>query len=260
MPAPTTIALPVQVVTPATGIDREQRDRIVLENLPLVRGIALRVRNSLPVHVDLDDLIHAGVMGLMDAAAKFSLEKNVAFSTYAKHRIKGAILDSLRQADLASRDLRRRTRQVETITNELMLELGHAPTDEQIADRMGLDLMRFRQLRIDMRNVESFSASSRAQLQEDLPEPECPAQVDVQPDYLFERVELKEKLKVAVGGLPPKYQSVVSMYYTNEMTMKEIGGALGINESRVSQIHKAALKKMAVSLENSGISSLAAIA
>ncbi len=260
MPA-TLYKLPaVKAATPDTRIDRDQRDKIVLENLSLVRGIASRVRDSLPVHVDMDDLIHAGVMGLMDAATKFSEEKNVAFSTYAKHRIKGAILDSLRQADWASRDLRKRSRQVEAMRAQLLRELDRNPSDEEMAERMEMDVVRFRQMMINLRNVESFSAATRAQGQEDLPLPEFPAHPENQPDRICEQSELKEKLRTAVSGLPPKYQSVVSMYYTNEMTMKEIGGALGINESRVSQIHKAALKKMAVALEGSGVASYAAIA
>src|SRR3974377_2069310 len=102
-----------------SGITQEVRDRVVLEHLPLVKAIAIRVHESLPVHVDLDDLIHAGVIGLFDAVEKFDDAKNVAFHSYAKHRIKGAVLDSLRQMDWASRDLRRRQKQVESVTRNL---------------------------------------------------------------------------------------------------------------------------------------------
>src|SRR6476620_8120839 len=100
-------------------ISQEVRDQIVLEHLPLVKAIAIRVHENLPVHVDLDDLIHAGVLGLFDSVAKYDSEKNVAFQAYAKHRIKGAILDSLRQQDWASRDMRKRQKQVECLTREL---------------------------------------------------------------------------------------------------------------------------------------------
>src|SRR4030088_2024926 len=96
-----------------------RRDRIVLEHLPLVKAIAIRVHESLPVHVDLDDLIHAGVLGLFDAVTKYDASQNVAFQSYAKHRIKGAILDSLRQQDWASRDLRKRQKQVDSVTQSL---------------------------------------------------------------------------------------------------------------------------------------------
>src|ERR1700730_9249179 len=109
------------------------RDRIILEHLPLVKAIAVRVHENLPVHVDLDDLVHAGVLGLFDAATKYNPEKQVAFSSYAKHRIKGAILDSLRQLDWASRDLRRRHKQVEAATRELASTLQRTPTEAEIA-------------------------------------------------------------------------------------------------------------------------------
>src|ERR1017187_6093369 len=105
-------------------ISQEVRDRIVLEHLPLVKAIAIRVHENLPVHVDLDDLIHAGVLGLFDAVTKYDAAKNVAFHSYAKHRIKGAILDSLRQLDWASRDLRKRQRQVESVSHPLSAKLG----------------------------------------------------------------------------------------------------------------------------------------
>src|SRR6187200_1199311 len=109
------------------------RDQIVLEHLPLVKAIAIRVHENLPVHIDLDDLIHAGVMGLFDAVEKYDGEKNVLFHSYAKHRIKGAILDSLRQLDWASRDLRRRQKQVESVTRELSTKLGRNPHETEVA-------------------------------------------------------------------------------------------------------------------------------
>ncbi len=101
-----------------------RRDRVVLEHLPLVKAIAVRVHENLPVHVEMDDLVHAGILGLFDAASKYNPDKQVAFSSYAKHRIKGAILDSLRQLDWASRDMRRRHKQVEAATRELASELN----------------------------------------------------------------------------------------------------------------------------------------
>src|SRR6201981_457863 len=110
-------------------ISTQVRDQIVLDHLPLVKAIAIRVHENLPVHVDLDDLIHAGVLGLFDAVTKYDAEKNVAFHAYAKHRIKGAILDSLRQLDWASRDLRKRQKQVESVTQTLAVKLGRTPQD-----------------------------------------------------------------------------------------------------------------------------------
>jgi RNA polymerase sigma factor FliA len=232
-----------------------RRDQIVLEHLPLVKAIAVRVHENLPVHVDLDDLIHAGVLGLFDAASKFDPEKQVAFSSYAKHRIRGAILDSLRQLDWASRDLRRRHKQLEAATRELAAELQRTPTEAEIAQHLGVDTDRWRQMMIDMRTAGLVSASTRANDNDDLPAPDFPSDPELQPDNMCARQQLRSVLDVAMKCLPERYKKVVTLYYTNEMTMKEIGGVLGINESRVSQIHKSALEKMNVALQGAGIHS-----
>jgi RNA polymerase sigma factor for flagellar operon FliA len=232
-----------------------RRDRVVLEHLPLVKAIAVRVHENLPVHVDMDDLVHAGILGLFDAASKYNPDKQVAFSSYAKHRIKGAILDSLRQLDWASRDMRRRHKQVEAATRELASELKRNPTESEVAQRLGIDEGRWRSMMLDLRNVGLISASTRSADSEDLPAPDFPSKPETQPDSICAHEQLRSVLGVAIQTLPERYQKVVSLYYTGEMTMKEIGNILGINESRVSQIHKAALEKMAVVLESNGITS-----
>jgi RNA polymerase sigma factor for flagellar operon FliA len=244
---------------PETGTVREtkqqRRDRVVMEHLPLVKAIAVRVHESLPVHVELDDLVHAGILGLFDAATKYNPDKKVVFSAYAKHRIKGAILDSLRQLDWASRDLRRRHKQVEQVTRDLCAALQRQPTEEELASKMGVDVARWRQMALDLRNVGLISASTRAPEQEDLPAPDFPSTPETQPDTMCAREQLREKLDLAMSALPERYKKVVTLYYTAEMTMKEIGGIMGINESRVSQIHKSALEKMATALQSAGINS-----
>jgi RNA polymerase sigma factor for flagellar operon FliA len=232
-----------------------RRDRVVLEHLPLVKAIAVRVHENLPVHVDLDDLVHAGILGLFDAANKFNPEKQVVFSSYAKHRIKGAILDSLRQLDWASRDMRRRHKQVEAATRDLASTLQRAPTESEVAEKLGMDVDRWRNMMLDLRNVGLISASTRSNESEDLPAPDFPSKPETQPDSICAREQLKHVLGDAMKTLPERYQKVVLLYYTNEMTMKEIGGVLGINESRVSQIHKSALEKMMAVLQANGIMS-----
>src|SRR5436309_2110045 len=119
-----------------------ERDRLILKSLPLVRAIAVRVYENLPMHVELEDLVHAGILGLFDAAQKFDSTKQVAFRGYAKHRIKGAILDSLREMDWASRDLRRRHKRLEEVTRELCAVMERNPTEIEIADKMGMELGR----------------------------------------------------------------------------------------------------------------------
>jgi RNA polymerase sigma factor for flagellar operon FliA len=232
-----------------------RRDKVVLEHLPLVKAIAVRVHENLPVHVELDDLIHAGILGLFDAATKYNPDKQVIFSSYAKHRIKGAILDSLRQLDWASRDLRRRHKQFEAAQRELAAELQRTPTEAEVAQKLGMDVERWRQMMIDLRSVGLISANTRANENDDLPAPEFPSTPETQPDNMCAREQLRSVLAGAMKSLPERYKQVVTLYYTNEMTMKEIGGVLGINESRVSQIHKSALEKMNVVLQGAGIHS-----
>jgi RNA polymerase sigma factor for flagellar operon FliA len=211
------------------------RDEIVLEHLSLVKAIAIRVHENLPVHVDLDDLIHAGVLGLFDAATKYDPDKKVVFQSYAKHRIKGAIL-----------------------TRDLTAQLGRAPTETEIAENMGVTLDRWRRMALELNNLGQVSVSSLRSDPDNNAPVEFPAAPDTQPDRICARQELRAALAGAMKDLPMRYQKVVFLYYTNEMTMKEIGEVLGVNESRVSQIHKVALEKMATSLRSVGIESTSA--
>jgi RNA polymerase sigma factor for flagellar operon FliA len=229
------------------------RDRIILEHLPLVKAIAIRVHENLPVHVDLDDLTHAGVLGLFDAVTKYDARKNVAFHAYAKHRIKGAILDSLRQLDWASRDLRKRQKQVDSVAHALATKLGRTPLDGEIAAEMGLSPDRWHKIQMELRTVGTVSAThSDPEFDRPL---DFPATPEFQPDRMCGHRQLQLTLARAMEKLPKRYQKVVFLYYTNEMTMKEIGEVMGVNESRVSQIHKIALQKMATVLQSEGIHS-----
>jgi len=238
---------------------RSDRDRLILEHMPLVRAIAVRVYENLPVHVDLDDLVHAGILGLFDAALKYDDSKQVTFQGYAKHRIKGAILDSLRELDWASRDLRKRHKKLEEITREMAASEERAPTEQEIAGKMGMDVERWRQVAIDLRIVGLLSASARAPEDENQSTPEFPATVDLNPDVMAGRRQLSGFLNSALDTLPDRYQAVMRMYYHEDKTMREIGDSLGINESRVSQIHRAALDRLAVNLQSAGIHSAASI-
>jgi RNA polymerase sigma factor FliA len=238
-------------------ISREIRNQIVLEHLSLVKAIAIRVHEGLPMHVDLEDLVHAGVLGLFDAVDKYDIGKNVVFQAYAKHRIKGAILDSLRQLDWASRDVRRRQKRVESATRNLTARLGRMPAEQEVAEEMGVSVPRWRQMLLELHTVGPVSVSAHEDQDPDRQEP--PARSDFRPDRMAERQQLKVTLARAIGSLPERYQRVVFLYYTNDLTMREIGDMLGVNESRVSQIHKTALKKMATVLESAGIRSAEAL-
>ena len=250
--------MPTKPVMAETDPNSE-RDRLVLEHLPLVRAIAVRVYENLPVHVDLDDLVHSGILGLFDAAVKYDDNKQVSFQSYAKHRIKGAILDSLRAMDWASRDLRKRHKKLEQITQEMAATLDRPPTEQEIADKMGMEVERWRQVAIDLRVVGLMSASSRAPEGEDQPGPEFPATDALNPDVLTSQQQLRSVLSIALKNLPPRYQTVIQLYYVAGKTMKEIGDSMGINESRVSQIHRAALDQLNGQLQSVGINSCDAV-
>jgi len=231
------------------------RDQMITERLPLVRAIAMRVHGNLPVQVDLDDLIHAGVLGLFDAVNKYDPTKSVAFASYAKHRIRGAILDSLRQLDWASRDMRRRRKQEEPATYELTIKLERTPAEAEVAERLGLELERWRVLKLEIQSAGLISASARPADSEELPPPDFPAGPESRPDSICARRQLRSMLNDAMRALPERYRKVVVLYHSRQMTMKEIGGILGVNESRVSQIHKLAWDKMAVALQANGVRS-----
>ena len=197
-------------------------------------------------------------MGLFDAATKFQNDKQVAFPAYAKHRIKGAILDSLRQSDWASRDLRKRHKQMETLTRDLTAKLGRRQRTNELADAMGLSSRRWQSLMVDFRNLGLAASRLRATDREDQPLNDTPGRPADRPDQVFARSEMRERLGSAVKTLPERYQQVVTLYYDRDLTMKEIGGILGVNESRVSQIHQCALERMQSALTSSGIHSAAA--
>ena len=236
-----------------------KRDKLVMQHLPLVKAIAIRLYESLPVHADLDDLIHAGMLGLIDGAEKFDDRKDIQFKSYAKHRIKGAMLDSLRQLDWASRDLRRRHKQLEAITQEWVAASAEMPNDETIAKGMGVDVERWRQIAIELRMVGLLSSSTRPPDDDNQTVPEFAASEDTMPDAMYGRRELSSVLQQAMQALPERYRKIVMLYYRGEKTMREIGEILGINESRVSQIHKTALEKLAAVLESAGIHSSEAL-
>ena len=238
---------------------QELRDRTVIENLPLVKAIAIRVHETLPVHVDLDDLIHAGVLGLFGAVEKYDASKCVSFQAYAEHRIKGAMLDSLRQLDWASRDLRKRQKQADEVTRDLSTRFGRTPAETEVALEMGLTMDRWRRISMELSNVGLVQSSgARDSDRERDYIAEFPATPEFRPDRMCEQRQLRTTLDRAIAVLPERYQKVVFLYYTNDLTMKEIGDVLGVNESRVSQIHKTALRKMAAALESEGIHSASA--
>jgi len=228
----------------------EERERLLLEQLPQVRYIARRIHERLPRHVPFEDLVHAGVVGLIDALHKFDRSKHVQFGSYAKFRIRGAILDSLREMDWSPRDLRRKARRLEEAHNKLRSELGRNPSEPELAAELGLDLRGLQSLlgEIDGLEVGSFRVlSPRDGKEEDLCEylPDDPEQT---PLLQCLRSEMKQLLARAIEELPEKERQVLALYYFEELTMKEVGAVMGVGESRVSQIHSMAVIRLRVRL------------
>jgi len=226
-----------------------ERDSLLLEHLPTVRYIARRIHERLPNHIELDDLVSAGVVGLIDAAAKFDATKQVQFRSYAQFRIRGAILDSLRLLDWSPRELRRKGRTVKETVHALTHRLGRAPLEGELAQAMQISLEQMQQLLGDLNGLEVGSLD--AELSEDSGDTQMsnvPASIEDEPLFRCLQGETRQRLIDAIEGLPEKERMVLTLYYYEEITMKEIGLTLGVVESRVSQLHSAAVKRLRASL------------
>jgi len=228
-----------------------EQERVLLEHLPIVRFLARRIHERLPQHVDIEDLVSAGVVGLMDAFSKFDPEKKVQFRSYAQFRIRGAILDSLRTLDWSPRELRRKGRAVEEAIRLLTSRLGHAPNEAEVAEEMTLGLDEYQQLLGDLKGLEI--GTLHIERNEDSGEEELaylPGRPDEDPLFLCLRGELEERLGEAIAHLPDRERLVMTLYYYEEMTMREIGLALGVVESRVSQVHASAVVHLRAALKD----------
>jgi RNA polymerase sigma factor FliA len=227
-------------------MDPEERERLLLEHLPQVRFIARRIHDRLPAHVPLEDLVHAGVVGLIDAVEKFDASKNVHLKSYAKFRIRGAILDSLRELDWSPRHLRRQARQIEEAHRNLKLRLGRLATEPELAAELGMGLEEFQHLLGELRGLDLsrlYTESTDAKSNDETIKYR-PGTADEDPFVLCLRGEMKSLVTSALEDLGKKERQVVTLYYLEELTMKEVGIVLGVGESRVSQIHSAALERL----------------
>ena len=228
-----------------------EQERVLLEHLPIVRFLARRIHERLPQHVDVEDLVSAGVVGLLDAFAKFDPAKKVQFRSYAQFRIRGAILDSLRTLDWSPRELRRKGRAVEEAVRALTARMGRAPGEQEVAAEMGLDLEEYQQLLGDLKGLEI--GTLHMERNEDSGEEELayvPGRPEEDPLFRCLRSEMQERLTEAIARLPDRERLVMTLYYYEEMTMREIGLALGVVESRVSQVHASAVVHLRAALRD----------
>ncbi|MBV8600356.1 MAG: FliA/WhiG family RNA polymerase sigma factor [Candidatus Eremiobacteraeota bacterium] len=224
------------------GVDYS-REELVTKYLHLVRYVAGRISINLPPNVEINDLINDGILGLIDAIEKYDDERGVKFETYAITRINGAILDALRALDWVPRAVRQRAREIERVYQELEAEYGRAATEDEVAARLGMTLKEFDQ------TLQRIRGTTILSLEEFLPNEkgyEIPL-VDTLKDptdeisRAIESREVREALVAAVDSLPQQERTVISLYYFEGLTLKEIKGVLGVSESRVSQIHAQAV-------------------
>jgi len=235
-------------------IPRSLKDQIVLEHAPLIRYIVNRIAVRLPSHIDLDDLHNTGVIGLMDAIDKYDPEKNCKFKTYAEFRIKGAILDQLRSLDWVPRSVRQKSRRLDRAYVEVEQRLGHQASEDEVADALGLQIDKFHELLNQVRgislvNLEEIRGTNqdgdRAGTFTDIVE-------DVNAENPFASFKLSETKQViasTIASLPDKERLVISLYYYEDLNMKDIGQILGITESRVCQIHTKSVLRLRAKLK-----------
>lgn len=226
------------------ALERE-RDSQVVPLLPLVRRMAFQMREHLPAHVDVEDLIGAGSIGLIDAVRKFDPRKHVKLESYARHRIRGAILDSLRSLDSASRDMRKKVRKAEKVHRHLEAKLGRPVADDEMAAGLGMSLKRWYSTVNELQPagvdwLRPMEAADLRQLDgESLP--------DETGESALERCYRRERIAIlnrALGCLAERDRRLMSLYYEHDLTMAQVGEILGIDESRVSQIHSAVLARL----------------
>jgi RNA polymerase sigma factor FliA len=229
----------------------EEQERVIVEHLPIVRYLARRIHERLPQQVDIEDLVSSGVLGLIDALQKFDPAKKVQFRSYAQFRIRGAILDSLRTLDWSPRDLRRKGRAIEEAIRSLTSRLGRAPSETEVATELEMELSEYQLLLGELKGLEI--GTLHAERSEDSGEEELAyIPTDPQEDPLFRclKGEMQARLARAIDQLPERERLVMTLYYYEEMTMKEIGLTLGVVESRVSQIHASAVLHLRAGLSD----------
>ncbi len=228
-----------------------EREQLLMEHLPSVRYIARRIHERLPQHVELEDLISAGIVGLIDAISKFDHTKQVQFKSYSQFRIRGAILDSLRNVDWSPRELRRKGRAVEEAIRSTTKRLGRVPVEQEIAKEMEVSLSEYQTLVGDLKGLEIGTLHmERSEESGDEELSYIPGSPEDEPLFRCLKGEMNQRLADAIEELPEKERMVLTLYYYEELTMKEIGLTLGVVESRVSQVHASAVLRLRSALAN----------
>jgi RNA polymerase sigma factor for flagellar operon FliA len=233
---------------PSEGKAVQRKPELLAEMLPLVQRVAFNIRKHLPAHVEVDELAANGVLGLVDALDKFDPSKGVKLETYARHRVRGAILDGLCRADTASRDMRRKNKRIQTLYRELESKLGRHVRDEEMARALGMNLGQWYRALNEIQNVGTdwgsrvLSAGPTLKLQSTHPELLPDGRDDA--FALCYRRDQHEILGQAVSSLRDREREIITLLYRHGLTMKQIAARLHVDESRISQIHSVALGRL----------------
>jgi RNA polymerase sigma factor for flagellar operon FliA len=229
--------------------DQGIRDRLILTYAPLVKYVAGRLGSGLPAHVDENDLVSYGLLGLIGAIERYDPDRDVKFETYAIARIKGSIIDELRALDWVPRSIRSRARDIERAIAQLEAKLGRTPTDEEVSNALGIteeefdeslsEISRSSIAALDELWTISASGGDQVALIDTIEDTQGP-----EPQAALAETELKEALAEAISRLPERERLVVTLYYYEELTLREIGEVLGVTESRVSQLHTKAILRL----------------
>lgn len=222
-----------------------ERERLILDHLPQVRLIARRIHERLPDSVSLEDLISTGIVGLISAIDRFDPSHNVKLKTYAEYKIRGAILDSLRGLDWAPRQQRKRSKQIESAIQTLEQKLHRSPVEEEIAAQLELSMAEYHEWLVDVRgvNLGRLESASNDEDGRDLLKYISDGE-ELWPSRLLERSELESLLAEAIGKIPQVERTVLSLYFHEELTLREISGILHLHESRISQLKSQAILRL----------------
>jgi RNA polymerase sigma factor for flagellar operon FliA len=231
----------------SSALPADERERLILEHLPQVRLIARRIHDRLPESVSLEDLISTGVVGLISAIDRFDTSHNVKLKTYAEYKIRGAILDSLRGLDWAPRQQRKRSKQIEAAIASAEQKLHRSPSEEEIAAELHLTLEGYHEWLIEVRGLNLGSLESAAPPDQDNPRDLLrfvSGEETEWPSHLLERSELEKLLAEAISKMPDVEKTVLSLYYFEEMTLREIAKIVQLHESRISQLKSQAILRL----------------
>ena len=221
----------------------------VTEFMPMVRAVARRMHRRLPQHVELEDLVSAGYLGLLDAAEKFRVSRQTHFRSYAEFRVRGAILDALRDLDAGSRTLRRNARRIEAATGVLSTKLGRRPEEAEVAAELSIGVTELRQTRTELRGLETASLQMETGDEDGIALLDCMADASAKdPLTLYLDAEFKQRLVDAIEALAERERLVITLSYHEELTLKEIGEVLNVTESRAAQLRSAAIGHLKAAL------------